>query len=1231
MARLAAVEKGEYYPTPLQVVEQISEYVVPKQTKRRGTIRLLDPCAGKGRALELLGNRFATLSDHPIETWGVEISEERAAAAEERLDKVVNAPFQAVNWSPWGPGAASLLFLNPPYDRSAHGGRMETDFLKATTPALVSNGVLVLIIPAKSVNYGLASYLFQQYKDVQLFRFGGAGKASFEQFKQVVVLARKRREAREKYSVATRDDQKAFREKYAMVYPRSKPERYMQDVPDSLPSGTCYEVRPTRTMARLRRYRWLPGEVEEIVEANWEQVEDVIGQQILKSEQEVKEPLRELSVGHIAQVSASGLSGVLEGPGVVYTGRVVKSIDVVPHPNDPEKVVAQESWDPHIVEVTEEGLRHLSKPHEVNEYLQEHIGDFAAILEDKLQPYGEDITPEENAILDTLSLDKKLPNVDEPGLLMDQRLSAVAITRSIDRNGFCNFIGEMGYGKSRTTLASIELMDAWPALVVCPPIVIKNWRDKEAPAIPGLDAHIARSITDLEEIRENHQPGDKTLVVIPRSMFKLGPGWEHEVFHRHTLPKADDDEELNEKQKNKRAAFSDAVSAYNEARERLKENDDDGMRTAVATLRKKALKKARRAPVCPRCGKPIEPPRGRTIHTCPHTIRVWDNMEQTWDEVDCGEVFCRFGTRYHRWPLADYIVKKMPHFFKVFVSDEVHENKGLDSDRGRMYRLVASKLPHINLTGTFSDGTSSSIYAILHTGLAKVRKKYPWVSLREWIRRFGVMATTWKLEDEVAANVTTHGALMGTKRRQSKVKERPGINPDIVRYMLHTSLFTNVQDLGIELPPMQDHMVKLDMTDRQREDMRKLEAMTWDQLVEWWPHYTANWFQWSISRPNSAYRTEFVEGYKPGVMPNDLYVGFSLTKPNSLEVLAADMMGLTFDELVRQLRMGRSIAEVAADNGVSAFDIAQAYANPLVMDQAADDEEEEGRPWVKAKFEMVFEKALNRANEILNRQYSEEQYTAPSELLPKEEWLVHKVTSEVQAGRSVVVYVRQTGIRDIQPRIRTILEKAGIDGVKVMRSSKSEADERQGILEEEEPNVLIVNPKMVKHGLNLVMFEVAIFYEVLFSSYDMWQSCCRLWRPGQENPVDIYYLAYKGTPEERAYAVLGAKRKHAGLLHGKKVSSVLIPSGGQDSLIDSLITAIQKEKADELTVSKGGFFTDDDPDTLVSVSVTGSDVHQSQSAQAAMADHAPEPVQAAMQAAFAAFKTEGLASDVSVL
>lgn len=50
--RLAAQAKMGYYPTPPSVISLISEMLV---INGKGNIRILDPCAGEGTALNQIG------------------------------------------------------------------------------------------------------------------------------------------------------------------------------------------------------------------------------------------------------------------------------------------------------------------------------------------------------------------------------------------------------------------------------------------------------------------------------------------------------------------------------------------------------------------------------------------------------------------------------------------------------------------------------------------------------------------------------------------------------------------------------------------------------------------------------------------------------------------------------------------------------------------------------------------------------------------------------------------------------------------------------------------------------------------------------------------------------------------------------------------------------------------------------------------------------------------------
>jgi hypothetical protein len=387
--------------------------VLSPASGQRGVVRLLDPCCGEGLALEALGQALAQRSGKAVQTWGVEISPERAKEAAARLDLVIPAPFEAVSWSPARHGVASVLFLNPPYDHNDRGGRIELDFIKASLGALVSGGTLVYVIPTTAVDYSLGEFLFRHFQDVRVFRFGDQDgtdashpDSGFDRFKQIVILATRRKQSLK----ALYEDQEAQGASYAFVEAHSQTYAYRHDrsleerIPVTLPEGTLYAIPAARKAANIRRYRYADGESEGLVAGAWPKVEAQIAEVMLASDAEIAQPLKPPKTGHIAQIVAAGLAGVIETGGSVFKGRVVKVTEVTPDPEDESKEIARERYETNVVSVSPEGLSHLASPPAVGRFLQRHVDVFKQYIADHFKPYGNTATPAEERVLDRLAL-----------------------------------------------------------------------------------------------------------------------------------------------------------------------------------------------------------------------------------------------------------------------------------------------------------------------------------------------------------------------------------------------------------------------------------------------------------------------------------------------------------------------------------------------------------------------------------------------------------------------------------------------------------------------------------------------------------------------------------------------------------------------------------------------------------------------------------------------------------
>ncbi|MBM4027589.1 MAG: hypothetical protein FJ280_19620 [Planctomycetes bacterium] len=187
-----------------------------------------------------------------------------------------------------------------------------------------------------------------------------------------------------------------------------------------------------------------------------------------------------------------------------------------------------------------------------------------------------------------------------------------------------------------------------------------------------------------------------------------------------------------------------------------------------------------------------------------------------------------------------------------------------------------------------------------------------------------------------------------------------------------------------------------------------------------------------------------------------------------------------------------------------------------------------------------------------------------SGLLPKEAWLVDTCRAQRLAGRKSLVFVRQTGERDIQERLAELLQNAGLR-VETLRPTVAPnkridwLKKRAGSID-----VLLTNSKLVEVGLNLVMFPTAIFYEIEPSFYVLYQAMRRVWRPFAPLPVEVFFSVYRGTAEEMILDLMGEKMLSNQLLTGQEVGGALVPEDAGNTLqvaVNRLLGGVKTKQA----------------------------------------------------------------------
>ncbi len=185
-------------------------------------------------------------------------------------------------------------------------------------------------------------------------------------------------------------------------------------------------------------------------------------------------------------------------------------------------------------------------------------------------------------------------------------------------------------------------------------------------------------------------------------------------------------------------------------------------------------------------------------------------------------------------------------------------------------------------------------------------------------------------------------------------------------------------------------------------------------------------------------------------------------------------------------------------------------------------------------------------------------------LYAKERWLVDLVREKVAEGSGVAIFCRQTGTRDIQPRIQKLLVEH-VPGAKpfILKGSVP-AEKRENLLNQQVAmgvNVLIANPRLVATGLDLLAFPKIVFYEDDYSLFVVGQASRRAWRLNQAADVvcETYYPYYTGLMENQAVELIGRKQQAANLLYGEGNGGLSALSNDGGSLLAALASEIEAD------------------------------------------------------------------------
>ncbi|RIK36106.1 MAG: hypothetical protein DCC55_28345 [Chloroflexi bacterium] len=1031
--RIAAVEKLGYYPTPAHTLSLIAQALtVPAHTN--SPVRLLDPCAGKGEALAHITHHLRQQNAN-VRSYGIELADARAPIAAQALDHLLQADYRDVNMSQFGWG---LLYLNPPYDFEAGNvgaakNRQEYTFLRNTFNRLQNGGVLAYLAPIQLLaQEKVCRVLAANFDRLSVWRLPDD---EFDQFDQIVIFG------------IARDKPEPNEEMQRLLHSYS-----LENLPPSLADFDLppYPIPASPVPDDKLIFRRLSLSYEKVIAvaaAKGAHSTPLWRDWTKPATEDGFRPVVPLRTGHVASLISSGQMGTVHLGTLVAKGRCVKDTVYLDasgnevEPDDPTMKSSKERFITQVHTLSAQGEHAIieSVP-DMESFLADHGAAIAQAIAGKYQPLYSEPTAEEWAHVSRLMRHKRLPGRSEGGLLPAQKHVAIAAVRSLKAQGWTDVIGEQGTGKTCTSLAALDLANAYPAIVLCPSHMTEKWAREARDVIPGVHAQVINSLTDLQAFVERYRPGDKAVAVLSKEKAKLGPGWKVSVMWR--------------------------------PRRIVVERDYYGRALATAVVK---------LPACPTCGAFVCDKEGVPQRNAPaKPVKC----------SECNQPLYEFHG-FRRWPISDYIKRRLRGFFKTSICDEFHQFKGASTDQAESYHhLVLSTKYTLNLTGTLFGGKSTDLFSLRYRIDPNVRKDYAFDDAQRWAEHYGRLERTFNRNDEDL----DYGAYNAKQRYVVNTKEIPGVSPAIFGRLLNSCIFVRITDLGYALPAYKEVITRIDMSKGQARQYNKLNDTLYSVIAQGmgWSVDPADrqkaramlsvWLQTCLSRPNACFRSETVHWTIGGER-----VPFT-TRPDDRETMRLAQMDIGLN-----------------DEGEAPF-----VLHPINREQ------------------------------------------------PKEQELIRLAQSEIRQGRKIILGVRQTGTRDIQPHLQSILAQAGIRAVILPDSLPPAKREAWIDARVHDIDVLITNPRKVETGLDLIKFATIICYEVEYSLYTLWQFMRRVWRLGQTKPAKVIFLVYQHTLEESALALIGEKMKAALLLYGDNAASAITADAdaGEGSLLNELASRI---------------------------------------------------------------------------
>jgi len=212
--------------------------------------------------------------------------------------------------------------------------------------------------------------------------------------------------------------------------------------------------------------------------------------------------------------------------------------------------------------------------------------------------------------------------------------------------------------------------------------------------------------------------------------------------------------------------------------------------------------------------------------------------------------------------LIRFIKTKNIHFDSVGI-DEAHQNRNGESIIGNSTRTLFNYAKKIMLlSGSSNSGYSSSFHSLLLGLIPNKLKANEVMEMEQFIKTYGTLMAVSKKKD---------GEYYRSGRseiKDSDYREIEGVNSIVyAKYLAENYIFATLDDLGKDLPDLNEHYIPISQTD----EMERLESNLWHEIksanafnakmyessiVE---HYINNPFDWNFIEINKGEECNLVQ------------------------------------------------------------------------------------------------------------------------------------------------------------------------------------------------------------------------------------------------------------------------------------------------------------------------------------------------------------------------------------